>query len=120
MSGRGGNRRETYTVPEGKRAVVQQVSIATWDDPALTAILRIHGIPLWSVSNPGAFVAQFRACRFTAYERETIVWEIFGNDASYGVDGFLFTDAIGTPDDAENVITPVLRGGVLPAGSSSP
>jgi hypothetical protein len=109
MSGRGGNRRETYTVPAGRRAVVLHVTISTWDVPTLTAILRLHGIPVWSLSNPGAFVATFRPVRWTLYQRETIVMEVFGADASYAVDGFLFTDTQEEPDDADNTIEPVVR-----------
>lgn len=109
MIGRGGNRRETYTVPEGRRAVVRFVQITSWDSPTFTAIFRVHGIPVWTVSNPGAFTPAFHEVRWVAYERETIVLEVFGLECSYSASGFLFEDGDGTPDDAGNTITPTSR-----------
>ena len=115
MVGRGGNRRETYTVPDDMRAVIRHVTISSWDEPNLTAILRVHGIPVWSLINPGAFVARFEEVRWTLFQGETIVMEVFGTDASYAVDGFLFSDPNGRPTDADNDIGPVLAARPLPS-----
>jgi hypothetical protein len=116
MSGRGGNRHETYTVPEGKRAVVRSIATYKWGtDAAAQVFFAVHGIPVFQVP-PGAPNVGPVQCRYTAYERETIQCSCYGPDWSYAVDGYLFADPVGTPDDADNVITPTLRAEPLPAG----
>lgn len=107
MSGRGSNRWETYTVPAGRRAVVTSVSFSSFVQPDVFIYLRVHGIPVLSWPAPGSNSAFIAAVRFTAYVRETIEIAVVGTDLAYAVDGYLFFDDQDTPDDADNVITPM-------------
>jgi hypothetical protein len=105
MIGRGGPRTETYTVPEGFRAVVRNTAICMWNDGA-GAIVSMHGIDVLYFVAQGSRAFDYRDCRFTLYERETIRVLTFGQDVSYAIDGYLLLDSDGTPDDANNVIEP--------------
>lgn len=105
MSGRGATRAETYTVPEGRRAVVRHFAVFNWGAAGASAFLWVHGIPVFYVVFQASNEAKFAEVRFTAYERETIMLSTAGSDISYGVDGFVFTDHDGTPDDADNTIS---------------
>lgn len=104
MSGRGTSRRETYTVPAGRRAVVRHFSVLFWTVTGQSAMLFVHGISLFYFLAPAANTAAFEEVRFTAYEGETIFVQTAGSDVAYGVDGFLFADDSGRPDDADNTI----------------
>lgn len=108
MIGRGGHRIETYTVPVGKRAVVRSIAFTHWGDVSQNSYLKVHGILVFQLTATGALAAINREVRFTAYARETISVLIEGGDVSYGIDGYLLADQDDTPDDADNVITPVL------------
>jgi hypothetical protein len=117
MSGRAGNRYETYTVPEGKRAVVTFVTTVRFSATGTPHVfLWVHGAPVFHVAPGGALVTA-TPCRFTAYERETIKFELRGLDWGYSVDGYLLQDDDGRPDDADNVIEviPGTRPAPLPA-----
>jgi hypothetical protein len=103
MIGHGGPRTETYTVPEGRRAVIRHTAISMWQ-PDAGALVTLHGIPVLYFIAQGPRAFDFRECRFTLYERETIELVTFGLEVSYSIDGFLFSDDDGTPDPADNVI----------------
>lgn len=106
MSGRGGNRSETFTVPAGKRAVVLHVACLLWTASGQSVFLFVHGIPVWFLRNQVADEPHFVAVRFTAYEGESIRFVCAGSDISYALDGFLLADDTGgRPDDADNVVT---------------
>lgn len=114
MSGRGANRKETYTVPAGKRLVVLHVAFVNWASAAASARCDVHGIPVLyrELTAAGQFV--MTPCRFTAYAGETVVSYLYGTDMAYAVDGWLLYDADGTPDDADNVIDPIAAMQPLP------
>lgn len=113
MSGRGANRRETYTVPEGKRAVVRHAVLQIFQPAPHELYLKVHGIAQVSFVQ-GTMGFRTWELRLTAYERETISVEVIGVDGAYAIDGFLFDDAgDGTPDDADNTIVPMP--GTLPS-----
>jgi len=112
MSGFLTNEKETYTVPEGYRAVVRHLALVSWGENA-AAYLTVHGAVVWILSLPAANDFFFQDVRFTAYERETISISLYTAQQTYSVDGFLFEDPDGRPDDADNVIGPLL-GGRLP------
>lgn len=114
MSGRGSSRRETYTVPAGRRAVVRHFSVMFWTATGQSAMLFVHGISLFYFLAPAANTPAFQEVRFTAYEGETIFVQTAGSDVAYGVDGFLFVDDSGRPDDADNVIEQLPFAGQLP------
>lgn len=117
MIGRGGWRTETYTVPEGKRAVILSVVFYGWRESGQRVALYVHGITIDYWITPGVGVQRVSAPRFTAYQRETIVVEVQGIDCSYSIDGWLLSDpGQGEPDDAHNVITPIPHVGTLPGG----
>lgn len=107
MSGRGGRRIERYTVPEGKRLVIRSVGFVHWAAPPGGTFLYVHGIPIIIIEPTAAAQLVKLDVRFTCYERETVEVHVSGTDASYAVDGYLLTDADGTPDDADNVIIPL-------------
>jgi hypothetical protein len=115
MSGRGASRRETYTVPAGRRVVVRHFSVLFWTTAGQSAMLFVHGISLFYFLAPAANTAAFEEVRFTAYEGETIFVQTAGSDVAYGVDGFLFADDQGVPDDADNVIEHLPLATTLPA-----
>lgn len=119
MSGRGGNRKESFTVPEGRRLVILHVSVMNWADGSSSARLDLHGIQLWFLTFTTAGDSIRSSVRFTLYERETVEFFLYGPDLAYAVDGYLLRDADGTPDDAHNVITPLAaeRPSPLPASS---
>lgn len=108
MSGRGATRTETFTVPEGKRAVVRHVVFHVWEQANCSALLRVHGIALTYYLAPGTLTYALFDVRYVAYARETISVQTFGNDVSYAVHGYLFADPVGEPDDKHNVIVSVL------------
>ena len=108
MSGRGSSLTETYTVPAGKRAVVRYVCFLHWVQ--CTTILFVHGIPL--AYYQGADGVLYREVRHVLYAGETVSVVVSGPDVSYSVDGFVFADDGGRPDDADNVIS--LRAGERP------
>jgi hypothetical protein len=104
MSGRMGTGSETFTVPEGRRAVVTQLAYYRWGAGTNeSSFLWVHGIPVHHVE-PGAAKAFYQAVRYTAYERETVKLAINGVDWSYSIDGYLFSDPDGRPDDADNIM----------------
>lgn len=107
MIGRGSARRETYTVPAGRRAVVRSVAFLHWTTSGQSSMLFVHGISAFYYVNqvPNAF--QFADCRLTAYAGETIFVQTAGTDIAYAVNGFLYYDSSTRPDDADNVITPL-------------
>lgn len=109
MSGRGGNRSETFTVPEGRRAVVRSMSVLYWGAAGSSAFLYVHGIPLYYFVSLAANHVATLELRLTAYEGETIEMRLVGSDLSYALDGFLYADDDGRPDDKDNVITPLFR-----------
>lgn len=115
MIGRGGNRAETFTVPEGRRAVVRHIHVVGWGLEPVDVYLQVHGIFLISTRVTGPQIPIDLELRETAYERETIEVLIDGPDASYSVNGFLYEDPDGTPDDADNEISAPLVGRPLPA-----
>lgn len=115
MSGRGGWRIETFTVPEGMRLVILHLSIIVWSAPGTVVFVWVHGIPVWYLSSQVVNEAHYQAVRLTAYERETVEIWVQGADVAYGVDGFLLDDPDGTPDDADNTIRPWSRADPLPA-----
>lgn len=102
MSGRGSSRAETFTVPAGRRAVVRSYAFLYWTTVGQAAFLFIHGIPLYYYVSQVPNEIKLGECRLTLYEGETITYEAHGPDIAYGVDGFLYTDADGRPDDADN------------------
>lgn len=114
MSGRGGNRTETFTVPDRKRAVVRHLSFVYWTGINDAGVLIVHGIPLYFGLGQAPRELVFEEVRFTAYEGETIACNVAGPDVSYAVDGFLFNDDDGTPDDADNSIDNRAAIGALP------
>src|SRR4051794_20394909 len=105
MDGRGSSRNETYTVPEGFRLAITNFSFGWWGD-AGEASLWVHGSALLYYTRPAQFFTLFEACRFVAYERETVQVRTVGADMSYHVAGYLLVDDVGRPDDADNVVTP--------------
>lgn len=117
MSGRGAGRRETFTVPDGKRAVVRHLSLLIWPAAGNSVFIYVHGIPVFYVLSQAPSEMHFEEVRWTAYEGETIETIVAGADSSYALDGFMFTDPDGRPDDADNVITPVTLGRPLPASA---
>lgn len=115
MSGRGGTRNEIFTVPAGRRAVVRHFSVYNWGAAGASGFLEVHGIAVYYRPFQAQFVGVFEDIRFTAYEDETIVLTVNGTDLSYSVDGFLFDDPDGRPDDADNVISMTKPADLLPA-----
>ena len=107
MSGRGGHRTETFTVPEGRRLVVTHIAFVTWAPEQCQVRVDIHGIQLLFVVLTTAGEAWTKDVRFTAYEREQVVTSVFGADMAYAIDGYLLQDHGGEPDDADNVIQPM-------------
>lgn len=107
MSGRGGNRVETYRVPEGRRAVVRHANLQIYYPAPHELYLRVHGIGQVSLIHASQ-TQEHWDLRLTAYEHETIEVIVIGQDGAYSIDGFLFADADGRPDDADNTIEPWL------------
>ena len=108
MSGRGANRTERFTVPEGRRAVILAFGATSWAATgSMAAQLKVHGIVIFSV-NLVSGQTQLKECRLTAYQRETIEMTVVGTDVTYHCDGYLLEDPQADPDDAHNVITPFL------------
>lgn len=114
MSGRGGNREEIFVVPDGRRAVVKSVALLAWPG-ATSAFVWVHGIPVYYWVPPGPNLMKFDAVRWTAYEREQVKVTCVGTDWSYAIDGFLYEDLDGEPDDGDNVINPVSHITPLPS-----
>ena len=104
MSGRGSHRSETFTVPDQRRAVVRSVRLFGFTAQPTQVDVRVHGIPVVDWIAPGAYTSLSLDCRLTAYERETIAVYVWGAEVTYALDGFLFVDSGGEPDDAGNVI----------------
>lgn len=107
MSGRGTSRRETFTVPAGKRLVVRSIRFLHWTTTGQSSMLFVHGISAFFFVNQVANETRFSDVRMTAYAGETVFVQTSGTDIAYGVDGFLYSDDGGRPDDADNVITPL-------------
>lgn len=107
MTGRGTSRRETYTVPVGKRAVVRSVAFLHWTTVGQSSMLFVHGISAFFFVNQAANEFRFADVRLLAYAGETIFVQTSGADVAYTVSGFLYYDDATRPDDADNVITPM-------------
>lgn len=106
MSGRGSSRDEYFEVPAGRRLVIRHFAVVFWAGSPDYLSLFVHGIPLFFLTGQAARDMRFEEVRFTAYEGEEVRVNISASDCSYAVDGFLFADDDGRPDDADNVITP--------------
>jgi hypothetical protein len=118
MSGRGGNRTETFICPAGRRGVVRHLSFYRWDDTGTpSTFLYVHGIPVFHVQ-PGGPKQFFGEVRFVVYQGEEVRVVLNGTDWSYEISGFLFADPDGTPDDADNVISTFTRPAPLPAAAA--
>lgn len=105
MDGRGSSRNETYTVPEGFRAVVTNFSLGWWGFSGEASFF-VHGSALLYYTRPAQFTSLFEAVRFVGYERETFQMRTVGADMSYHLAGYLLADDYGRPDDADNTVTP--------------
>jgi hypothetical protein len=114
MVGYGQSRQEKFTVPAGKRAVVRFANFSCFVQSTVSAFLYVHGIPVVLWNPPGAASCGLFEGRWVAYAGEAIIAVIGAVDMGYAVDGFLFEDAGGRPDDADNVITPLIRAETLP------
>jgi len=104
MSGDGGDRTERFVVPAGKRAVVRHITLGLWQ-PGLVMV-QVHGIVVcfWDRPTTGDPPLVAFDCRFTAYAGESIEVAVYASSSTYAVDGFLFRDELGEPDDAANEI----------------
>lgn len=106
MSGRGGTRTETFTVPEGKRAVIRHIAFTPFGAGGAGGFVKAHGIIVFWRAFTGANPTLSADVRFTCYAGETIAVVTEGTDTAYAVDGFLLDDLAGLPDDRDNVIVP--------------
>jgi hypothetical protein len=115
MSGYGLNRKETFIVPEGKRLVIRHWNTLVYaGTPTCEILLHVHGILMGYLLVTGQSVPHAEDVRWTAYEGETVSVSVRGRDASYAVDGYLFYDTDGRPDDADNEVVPISVGKPVP------
>lgn len=98
---------KTYTVPDGKRAVVRSVFFMAYAAAGMTFWVTVHGITVVYWSNQAVTAYNSLDVRLVAYERETIQLLTTGPDARAMVTGFLFDDPYGPP--AETKPTPPAR-----------
>lgn len=113
------SRRETFTVPDGKRAVVRSAFFRVGAIDQRWLYVYVHGIIVIYWQPTAAYSSVQYSPRWTAYEGETIVCEPHGGGFSYALDGYLLADSDGRPDDADNVIEPIAAG-TLPAAATGP
>jgi hypothetical protein len=106
---------ETFTVPEGKRAVIRTVSFQGGNTAGALIQLDVHGVPSFIWTSPGTWAHQDFETRYVAYERETIRVLTQLHTCGYSVSGYLFADPVGRPDDADNEEFP--SPGYKPAGA---
>jgi hypothetical protein len=88
----------TYTVPEGKRAVLTNITLAKDQSAtAATVWFQAHGIWCWYVSLPVTPSAAALALKIVVYERETVVLQTGGANVGAHVSGYVFDDPVGAP-----------------------
>jgi hypothetical protein len=88
----------TLTVPENKRVILTNITMAKDQSAAPATIwFQVHGIWCWYASLPVTPSAVSLACKLVAYERETVVLQTGGADVGAHVSGYVFDDPVGAP-----------------------
>lgn len=90
----------TYTVPDGKRAIVTSLTVVNLGVSQAGASLRVHGLVVAFVSIQAAGLSQAWQLYCVAYERETITVTVGLAGMTVMACGFLFDDPVGKPAGA--------------------
>jgi hypothetical protein len=93
----------TYTVPEGKRALVRSIAYAAQAVSGGQIWLRVHGVYTWFAFLPATGGGLSVELRQVAYERETITVSTYVVNIGFHVAGYLFDDPIGRPPAASQL-----------------
>lgn len=113
----------SFTVPEGKRAIVTFVAMFNSSTAQAELWLGVHGVYPLYFRIPESQGCRFEDVRLAAYERETVSIVTAGADTHVVITGYLFNDAVGDPPWAPGAavkpIRPAPPGVAIPIGEQT-
>jgi hypothetical protein len=103
----GANGALTYQVPAGKRAVVRDVTVASYVAGTSVGAVRVATFAVWAAQLTGAYQSAHVDCRWVAYGGEVIEASTGTVACSVFVNGYLFEDPPGSPrTDVDSIGAP--------------